>query len=49
MKPDKSNIGDPNPKSRTQIIVKIKKTKLIRKKFLFFSLLKYSLLFLINS
>ena len=27
MKPDKSNIGDPNPKRRTQIIVKIKKAK----------------------
>jgi hypothetical protein len=37
MKPDKSNIGDPNPRRKTQIIVKIKKTKLIRKKFLFLS------------
>ena len=49
MKPDRSNIGDPNPKSKTQIIVKIKKAKLIRKKLLFLSWLKYSLLFLINS
>ena len=37
MKPERSNIGDPNPKSKTQIIVKIKKDKLTKKKLLFLS------------
>jgi hypothetical protein len=37
IKPDKSNIGDPNPRSNTQRTVKIKKNKLIIKKFLFLS------------